>query len=596
MAKFPEQFIQQVAQATDIVEMIGKYVALKRRGKEFVGLCPFHDDKSPSMYVTPVKQIFKCFACGAGGGVYQFMMLYEKLAFPEAVRTLAERANIPLPQLPGGPRQAEDGGLSRNDLVAVATFAARFYRTQLRGPAGQAALEYARGRGFSEESIDRFGLGYAPDAWDGLARAAAREGIGEGRLVAAGLAARRDSGGAYDRFRNRLMFPIIDPQGRVIGFGGRALDANERAKYLNSPESALFDKSGELYALNWSREGIVSSGQAVIVEGYLDALIPLQAGLDNVVATLGTALTDRHVRLLSRYARQIVLVFDADTAGQAASERALEMFLAQRLQVRVATIPAGKDPCDYTLAEGGDAMRRLIEQAPDALQYSWLRRQKELVAAGDNLADRRRVVEDFLQLVVSSAAYGAIDEVRRGQLAQHIAHLLNIAPGDLQQQMHRIARRISRSSSVVQPAAAAAGENGPAGLAEQHVLEVLLNRPDLFDHAAERLDSRDFADEQYRRVAELVWAAGADGRLNLEELLASDGSQSLARLLTDLAGAGERRGNFEETLEGAVTYMLYQRERRDQEVLRSSPRDDEALRELSQRLKTPDVRRHPKIH
>jgi len=594
VAKFPEQFIQQVAQATDIVELVGQYVALTRRGKEYVGLCPFHDDKTPSMYVTPVKQIFKCFACGAGGGVYQFLMLYEKLTFPEAVRTLAERANIPLPRQAGGGPVAEEGGFSRNDLMGVATFAARFFRSQLRGAGGQAALEYARSRGLSEESIDRFGLGFAPDSWDALLRGAAREGISENRLVAAGLVARRESGGCYDRFRNRLMFPIIDPQGRVIAFGGRALAAEERAKYLNSPESALFDKSAQLYALNWAREAIVASGQAVIVEGYLDALMPMQAGVGNVVATLGTALTDRHVRLLSRYARQIVLVFDADTAGQAAAERALEMFLIQRLQVRVATIPAGKDPCDYTLAEGAEALRRLIDEAPDALQYAWQRRRSELAAAGDNLADRRAVMEGFLQLVVSSAAYGAIDAVRRGQLAQHIAHLLNISAGELQSEMQRLARRITRSSGVSEPAGPA-GPRGATALTERHMLEVLLNRPDLFDHAAERLDKRDFTDEEYRGIAGRVWSAGMEGRLSIEELLAAEESAAVARLLTDLASAGARRGNYEQTLDGAIERMLYERERRDLEALRSRSPDDEALRELSQRLKTPDVRRHPRI-
>jgi DNA primase len=598
LPRFSEQFIQQVAQATDIVELVGQYVALKKRGKEFVGLCPFHDDKHPSLNVSAAKQIFKCFVCGAGGGVFQWMMMYDKASFPEAVETLAERANIPIPQ--ERPLPAGEQDLGKAELVKAATFAARFYRDQLHLPPGAAALEYARKRGLTEESIKRFGLGYAPDFWDALLLAARREGFSEAQLVAAGLVARREDGGCYDRFRNRLIFPILDVSGKVIAFGGRALDPNDRAKYINSPESPLFDKSASLYALNWSREGISSTGQAVVVEGYMDAVIPLQAGINNVVATLGTALTERHVRVLSRYAREVVLVFDADAAGQAATDRALEMFLVQQVQVRVVTIPSGKDPCDYTLAEGGEAMRRLIEQAPDALQYAWTSRQEALRAAGGNLADRRRVVEDFLRLVVSSSAYGVIDEIRRGQLAQHIAHLLNVSSADLQQQMRRLARearvpagggQVPRGS-VGKPDEEAAQAAG-ATMTERHVLEVLLNRPDLVDTAGRQIDPGQFVDGELRLIAQRLWQGGPSGRPTMEELLAMEEVSHLAGLITELATAGERRGNYERTLAGAVEQMVYRRGRQEMQDLKKSGLDDETLRGLTPRLRKADVRKFP---
>jgi len=590
VARFSEQLILQVAQATDIVELVSQYVSVKRRGKEFVGLCPFHEDSRPSLTVSPTKQIFKCFACGAGGGVYQWLMMYEKVSFPQAVRSLAARANISLPASAAGERQAEPG-LSKDDLVRVASFAAAFYRSCLNAAAGKQALDYALKRGLSGESIKRFGLGYAPDSWDALIRAAATEGIGRSQLLAAGLVSPREGGtGCYDRFRNRLMFPIIDPQGRVIAFGGRALDDGERAKYLNSPESALFDKSRQLYALNWSRERIVSSGQAVIVEGYLDALVPIQAGVDNVVATLGVALTDGHVRLLSRYAREAVLIFDADTAGRAAAERALEIFLAQQIHVRVAAIPAGKDPCDYCLSQGGQALRQLIDDAPDALQYVWQRRQRAWRQAGANLADRARLVEEFLRLVVSSSAYGAIDEVRRGQLAQHIGHLLNVPGMDLQQEMRRLSRRTGRGGGRPAGAGRYAGLPGGA-LAERQLVEVLLNRPDLIDSATERLDPRDFADEQYRRIAHCLWRR----RGNLEDLLASEALADLGPLLTELAEEGRQRGNYEQTLADAVEYMIYRRRQEELQALKKSADNDEALRELTRRLRSGDIRRHPRI-
>ena len=594
VARFSEQFIQQVAQATDIVELIGQYVALKKRGREFVGLCPFHDDHKPSMYVAPAKQIFKCFSCGAGGGVFQFLTLYEKLSFPEAVEALAERAHIALPREASGP--AVPQGLSKAELADVLAFAASFFRRALHGEPGAAALEYARGRGLTDESIDRFSLGFAPPGWDALTAAARRKGFRDSQLAAAGLAVPRETGGCYDRFRNRLMLPILDPAGRIIAFGGRALDPRERAKYLNSPESILFDKSGQLYALNWAREAIVSSGQAVVVEGYLDALIPIQAGVENVTATLGTALTERHVRLLSRYAREAVLVFDADAAGAAAAERGLELFLAQRLHVRVATIPAGKDPCDYTLAEGPEALRRLVADAPDAMEYAWGRRLAEWQAAGGNLADRNRAVEEFLRLIVGSTAFSAADEVRRGQLAQHVAHMLNIPATALQQQMRRLARRSRPPAGRPGEADAASWQADTSSvLAERQLLEVLLNRADLFDLAAERIDPQDFQDPELRPVAESVWRAGQADRLSLEELLASEEMSAQGALLTDLAAEGQHRGNYEPTLQGAVGHILYCREGRRLEPPRADAYTDEGLRQFTRRLRAADLRRHPRI-
>ncbi len=590
MPQFSEQFIQQVAQSTDIVDLVSEVVALTKRGKEYVGLCPFHDDHSPSMYVSPAKQIYKCFACGAGGGVYQFVMEQEKLSFPEAVRALAERANIPLP----AERTSEPRGQSKNDLIRACTFAARFYRKQLFSPSGSDVLEYARGRGLSDKSIERFGLGYAPEAWDALLKAAGEAGLPAELLVAAGLAARRDDGGFYDRFRNRLMFPILDLQGRVIAFGGRALSDEQKAKYLNSPETSIYDKSSQLYALNWARQGIVSRNRAVVVEGYLDALIPLQEGLDNVVATLGTSLTERHVRLLARFAGEAVLVFDADTAGAAASERALELFLAQKLDVRVAAVPAGKDPCDYCLAEGGEALLRLADDAPDAIEYVWRRRREALVGADASPAQRQQAMEDFLRLVVSCSAYGAIDEVRRGQLAQHIAHLLNVPLRDIQQQMRRLGRRIRRPRQAAQ--AEVQTSVGRGVIAERQVLEVLLSRPELYDHAAERIGPEDFAEPSLRRLAGAVWELAARDRLAVEELLGREDLAELGSLVAELASAGERRGNDEQTLDGAVEYMLGRRHRRELEELKSSGRlDDEALRRLGNHHRSPDPRRHPRI-
>jgi DNA primase len=591
LPRFSEQFIQQVQQATDIVELVSQYVALKQHGKEFVGLCPFHDDHKPSLRVSSAKQIFKCFACGAGGSAFNFIMLYEKQAFPEAVRSLAERANIPLPQEASA--EPAPAGLSKSDLLTVASFAAQFFRRQLHSDAGAAAMAYARKRGLSSESIERFALGYAPDAWDSLINAARGKRFSEAQLLAAGLILRREEGsGCYDRFRNRLIFPIFDAAGSVIAFGGRALDETDRAKYLNSPESVLFDKSAQLYALNWAREAIVSSGQAVVVEGYLDALIPIQEGVRNVVATLGTALTDRHARLLSRYARDVVLVFDADVAGAAAADRALETFLSQQFHVRVATVPAGKDPCDFTLAKGAEAFGQLVADAPDALKYVWDRCYESYAASGGRPADRRKIVDEFLRLVASSSAYGAIDEIRRGELAQHIGHMLNVSPADLQQHMRKLARQIPRQR-LAGKSDQAVGTY--ARLAERHLLEVLVNRPDLFDSVAERLGPDEFTSPPLKAIAERVWKLGAKSRLTLDDLLACEELAEHGATLADLAACGEQRGNYEATLSGAVQDILYRREMRELEALKASGYSDQTLEAILQRHREADRRRYPKI-
>ena len=585
MPMLPQQFVDQVQQATDIVDLIGQYVSIRKRGRDHVGLCPFHQEKTPSFTVSASKQIFKCFGCGAGGGVFQFLMQQIKCTFPEAVRLLAEQAGIPMPDLRG---ERSAGGVDRGRLVRLMRLATEFYQQQLRSPAGAAALAYAHDRQLTDESIERFELGYAPNSWDAAGRAARSAGFGEEELVAAGLTVRREQGGSYDRFRNRLMFPIIDTAGSVIAFGGRALDAAERAKYLNSPETILFDKSSNLYGLSWARKAITDSSQAVVVEGYLDALMPAQVGVANVVATLGTALTPRHVRRLSRLAGDVVVMFDADTAGTTAARRSLELFIAQQVNVRVAAVPDGKDPCDYVIAAGATAFRQLVDQAPDALAYAWQQRSAEY-AAGGTLVQKRRAAEEFLRLVVNSSAYGAIDSVRQGLLVNQMGQLMGMSAEELSGQVRRLVRQIPTAS------AASPGEPLPGGLAavRRRILEVLIVEPELFDQAARHVAAEDFvADSILSGVAGEVWRLGGEGELSLESLLRVEAGPEWGRLVTDLAVAGERRGNYAATLAGDVEMMERRHHRRELDQLRRIG-DDSSLRELTERLKKPDPRRRP---
>jgi len=387
------------------------------------------------------------------------------------------------------------------------------------------------------------------------------------------------------------MFPIYDISNRMIAFGGRALAADEKAKYLNSPESVLFDKSSLVYGLSFARDKIVKSKQVVVAEGYFDVLMPHQYGITNVVATLGTSLTERHVRLLGRYAKEAVLLFDADTAGAAATERAIQLFLAQKLHVRVATIPTGKDPCDFVIAQGPEAMQKLIDDAPDALQYAWDIRHAALLRDGaDNPTERNRLIDEFLNIVVTSGAYGAIDETRRSHLAQHIAHIVNIPAIDLQQKMRQLARTIRPSHTTRNAPQNNAPQTtiGASGNAEREILEVLLDTPDLFDDVAERIDPNFFHDAMLKVIAERIWEMGLAGTLTLEDLMGREDMTSLGATLSELAWGGQKRGNHEKTLSDAVSAILDREEKRKYLQLKEqslgSDVDNDKLRELQERL------------
>ncbi|KKL83244.1 hypothetical protein LCGC14_1976700, partial [marine sediment metagenome] len=399
--------------------------------------------------------------------------------------------------------------------------------------AGAEALEHARSRKLSDESIRRFGLGWAPDAWEALCAAARKAGYSDRQLIAAGLAAPRDNGTCYDRFRNRLIFPILDVVGKVIAFGGRAMDPADRAKYLNSPETALFDKSANLYGLNWASRKIVEAGHAIVVEGYLDALMAMQEGVENIVATLGTALTDRHVHLLSRFAEDVVLVFDADTAGRAAADRAIEMFLSQRVNVRVATLPGAedsevKDPCDFILAAGADAFRELLADAPDALEHAWRSRHEQYRRA-PTLAGKHAVLEEFLRLIVSSVAYGAIDTLRQGLLVGHLSELLGLPAEDIGRQMRRLARRAPRASAPGGGDRASSGAPVAADRAEGWLLGILIDQPALFEQVPSSIGPEAFKDPALAPLAEIVWRLAAEDRLELPALLGADRPHAMAR-------------------------------------------------------------------
>jgi DNA primase len=364
----PVDFSQQVKSSADIVRIIGEQVRLKKAGANFVGLCPFHQEKSPSFSVHASKQFYYCFGCGAKGDVFRFVMETEKLPFPEAVRRVAQKCGIPIPAPAITPEMVTPERKFRATLEEIHQKAYSFFRSQLQTTDAASVRELIQKRGVTPESTEFFGLGYAPGGGQSLTNYLSQQKYSSEVLEACGLLIHREQGGFYDRFRNRWIFPILGEHGKVVAFAGRAL-GDDQPKYLNSPETALYTKSKVLYNLFRAREAVRDKGTAVIVEGYMDAIAVFQAGIKNVVASCGTSLTEHQVRMLSRFAGEVVVSYDPDSAGVAATDRSITMLLEQGLSVRVLRLPAGMDPDQFIQKNGVDAYRSHMDHAQPFFRY-----------------------------------------------------------------------------------------------------------------------------------------------------------------------------------------------------------------------------------
>ncbi len=356
----PEDKIDAVRSSSDIVEVVGEYVQLKRRGSNFVGLCPFHKEKTPSFNVNPDLGIYKCFGCGAGGNEFQFLMRVENLEFPEAVKVLAERAGIVITETDDQRQQSSEIESIYNALRFAGRF---FYQSLTQEEKGKPALDYLLNRGFTVETIKKFGLGYAPDSWDALLMAAGKENIDVQFLEKAGLIiSKKDGGGFYDRYRNRVIFPIFSHLSKVIGFGGRILkEEKKQPKYINSPETRVYHKGSVLYGLHQSKQAIRKREEVLLVEGYTDVISLFQAGVEHVVATSGTALTPDQIKLLKRYTQKVLVLYDGDSAGAAAALRGIDLLLAQGVTVYGLELGEGEDPDSFVRTHGADEFEKYME-------------------------------------------------------------------------------------------------------------------------------------------------------------------------------------------------------------------------------------------
>jgi DNA primase len=570
----------------DFVRVVGRHCDLKQRGKKFWACCPFHEEKTPSFSLDPDNGLYYCFGCKEGGSVFTFLEKMEGLSFIEALRKLASEAGIDLSgyEAESGPSRDESARLrGLNEL------ACNYYQQcLLKSNAGAHARDYLARRRINEPSIEKWRLGYAPEGWENVLNLAGKRGFRPEEVTRAGLAVRRDdSPGCYDRFRNRLMFPIGDAAGRVIGFGARALNDEDQPKYLNSPETPLFSKGRCFFGLSQARAAIRTGGTAVLLEGYTDVIMAHQEGVEETLAVLGTALTQDHARALDRLCERVVLIFDADEAGQKSTQRSIEVLLNEELELLVATLPEGQDPCDFIVASGGQAFRERIEKARGFFEYrlETARKQYDTSSIDGRMAAFRDVME--LGIMVR-------DPARRDVIVRHSAHELGIGENAAWDYVKRNWARHAapRKGTDVQRA-----EPAPKLSAEQllpsELLGLLLENPELVPEAAGRVKAAELMDcAQTQVLARLLRDGARKGRLDVGRFVASLGelagaaaqavAQEKARA-ERIAGAGAHE-RFE-------LYMRYMERRRKKIVAPdATDLDDESIRELERRLKEMDRR------
>lgn len=506
-----------VRQATDLVDLVGRYLELRRQGRQFVGRCPWHDDRRPSLQVNPERQTWKCWVCDIGGDVFSFVMRRENCDFPTALQLLADRAGIRLPErtAPAPPGSPDD----RATLYRCCAWAAQQFQQCLAAPEAEAARRYLSERGIRQDSVLRFGLGFSPPSWTWLQERARSSAFSPAVLERVGLIARTSQGTWYDRFKGRLIFPIRDPQGRPIAFGGRILPGQadiEAAKYVNSPETPLYTKNRTLYALDLAREHTGRTRRIAVVEGYTDVILCHQQGVGEVVACCGTALGEEHLHTLKRYADTVYLVLDGDAAGQTRTRQILELFVTAGVDLRIATLPAGLDPADFVLKHGGPAFATLLAEAVDALEFKfhWLTRGLDPTRETHRAY---QALENLLETIARGARARAGDDtaLRVQQMLTRVARFFALEEADVRQRYRQLLRasapggREGRAAESLHRSAAGDAERAdgrPGGCLatltplERELFEVLLLSPELVPVALGELSEDELEAEAARAL------------------------------------------------------------------------------------------------
>jgi DNA primase len=524
LAFIPEDKIADIRNAADIVAVISESVFLKKAGKDYIGLCPFHSEKTPSFTVSPEKQIFYCFGCHTGGNVFHFLVKQEGLSFPEAVRTVAGRYGIEIPDQAMSPDQKEQM-TERETMLAINQEAAAYFQRNLYSSSGQKALEYLHHRGITQQTAEGFQIGCAPEGWDHLIRFFSKKQVPAPEIEKTGLIIPRKNGnGFYDRFRDRIIFPIFDVRTRVIGFGGRVLD-DSLPKYLNSPETLLYNKSRSLYGLHKAKQKCRQTGAVFVTEGYLDVISLHQHGIENAVAVLGTALTSEHVRLLKRYAEKIVLVYDSDEAGVRAAVRSAEIFSKEQADVYVLALPSGYDPDSFIFEFGPDAFMGAYESALPLMSFLT---EAAIKKHGLSVEGKLRVISDMTAPIVAVE-----DDIRR---SLHIAELSGRIGIDERAVAEKIwmHRRIPASDT---------GRSFPVhtngNRPEQQIIAIMLQFPDILDEIRQRNLLEFFEDHALKSVGQTILKHQAGTGIRVSDLITDIEDEEKANTIAFLASKSD---------------------------------------------------------
>jgi len=502
----PKEKIEEVRLASDIVDVVSGYLTLRKRGKNYFGLCPFHPEKTPSFSVNPEIQIFHCFGCGAGGNVFTFVMKLEGLTFPESVKQLAQAAGIILPEENEDLEHLHE----KEALFYVNNLAADFYQDNLINAADAAeARSYLEKRGLQKDIYEKYGIGYAPDKWDGLLRLATTRSVNPDILLKAGLVLKHEDGRVYDRFRGRVTFAIRNLSGQVVAFGARRLAEDNSPKYINSPETEVYQKRYTLYGLHTAREAIRRADAAIIVEGYTDWISMNQAGIQNVVASSGTALTEEHCRLLRRYTANATLLFDSDSAGASAAMRGADILLESGLEVKIALLPTGKDPDEFARKQGADAVRQMVANSIPLVDY----KLRDLQPTGTTLtpADRAETTRNILASIAKMS-----DHIKRSFLIHDLAEKLRMEEAVLWSEVGKLERqnRIhpKREENVKPTTTSAKYFESKRGSAELGLLEIAVTNPELIPSILRNVTASDFHHPEIKELFQQMEFAGINAR------------------------------------------------------------------------------------
>lgn len=550
----PQEKIAEIQQTSDIIQIISEYIPLKQSGRNFIGLCPFHSEKTPSFTVNPEKKLFKCFGCGEGGTIFNFIMKQEGVDFVEALKLVASKAHIDLSCIQD--KKTSLSTAEKTRLFNITDFTAKLYNNILLGNKyGKIARDYLQRRQINDQSIKTFCLGYAPNSWDILIKMCKERNIPNELLEKAGLTIpRKEGNGYYDRFRNRLMFPIFDARRQVVGFGGRALD-DALPKYLNSPETVLFNKSKVLYGIDVAKNSILKKRRAILMEGYTDVIMAHQHGIDWSVAVLGTAISKQHLRHLRQYCDQVILLLDSDIAGWKSSDRNLDIFIEEEFDVKIAQLPKGYDPCDFLVAEGAEKFLSYVNNAKDFFNFKIeIATSKWDMSTIHGKAD---AINDVL-----STAMKMPDDIKRNLLIKRLAEEMSIDEATLRIQL----KKFNKQPPVINDKHAVQQHLDASSRAERELLYVMLSCNALIPEIKERIGLEEFSNKDLLKIAEkVVTLYGKKNEVKAEDVLHMLDDVGLNKMLMDIVTSEEFRDitNHKERLDACIHFFNRRNSKRE---------------------------------